>query len=101
MIKALLNGILSACSQLVNLVTILPDTIIKTAFPDLSNNIQTAISSINSLLLNIAYALGFLPTTLITILIVIFTIHITFIGVNKSVNAITRLYKIIQKIKFW
>lgn len=101
MFKALMNGLLSAVNQLINLITLPIDTLINAAFPDLSSTIQTGVNSVVNVLDNISYAIGFLPVSFITILVLIFTIQISFIVLNKSVNSITRIYKLIQKIKFW
>lgn len=101
MIKALLKGILAACNQLINLITLPIDTLINAAFPDFSSTIQKGVNAIGTLFSYITNALGFLPTSLIEILILIFGVHITFIILNKTVNGITKLYHIIQKIKFW
>ena len=101
MIKAILKGILSAVNQLINLITLPIDTLINAAFPDFSSTIQKGVTGISTLFSYVSNALGFLPTSLIEIIILIFGVHITFIVLNKTVNGITKLYHIIQKIKFW
>lgn len=101
MIKALLNGILSACNQLITLICLPIDLAIKGAFPDLSSTIEQGVNGINSLLSNIVYGIGYLPTSFVKILVLIFGFHLSLIALNKSVNAVVRIYKIIQKVKFW
>lgn len=101
MIKAILKGILSAVNQLINLITLPIDTLINATFPDFSSTIQKGVAGISTLFSYVSNALGFLPTSLIEIIILIFGVHITFIVLNKTVNGITKLYHIIQKIKFW
>lgn len=101
MFKALMKGIILTVNQLVNLVTLPIDMILESAFPDISAKCEKAISGVVQFLNNLSYGIGFLPNSLIEILIFIFTLHLTLIAVNKSVNGIVKIYHIIQKIKFW
>lgn len=101
MIKALLNGILTAITQIINLVCLPIDTLITNAFPDLTTSIDKGISGIDQLFSNISYALGFVPSSLIETLILILTLQIAFITLMISYHGITRVYNVIQKIKFW
>lgn len=101
MIKAIINGLLSATTSLINVVCLPIDLLISNAFPDLSSSITTGINSINQLFSYISYALGFLPSSLIQCLIIIFTLQIAKLGLVTAYHGISRVYKVIQKIKFW
>lgn len=101
MFKALMKGIILTVNQLVNMVTSPIDSILNYAFPDISTKAEEAVSGVVQFLNNLSYGIGFLPNSLVEILIFIFTLHLTLIAVNKSVNGIVKIFHIIQKIKFW
>ncbi len=101
MVKAILNGLMSAITALINVICLPIDLLISNAFPDLTSSINTGISSINQMFSYISYALGFLPSSLIQCLIIILTLQVTFLGLVTSYHGISRLYKVILKIKFW
>lgn len=101
MIKALLNGLLTAITNLISVFCIPVDLLINTAFPDLSSSVSKAEAGITQLFSNISYALGFVPSSLIEALILILTLQVTFLGLMISYHGISRVFKVIQKIKFW
>lgn len=101
MVKAILNGLMAAITSLINVICLPIDLLISNAFPDLSSSITTGINSINQLFSYISYALGFLPSSLIQCLIIILTLQVTYLGLVTAYHGISRLYKVIQKIKFW
>lgn len=101
MIKAILNGLLIAITQIINMVCLPIDMLITSAFPDLTSSIDKGISGITQLMSNISYALGFVPSSLIETIILILTLQVTFLGLIISYHGISRVFKVIQKIKFW
>lgn len=101
MIKALLNGLLAAITNLISVFCIPVDILMTAAFPDITSSISKAEAGITQLFSNISYALGFVPSSLIEALILILTLQVTFLGLMISYHGISRVFKVIQKIKFW
>lgn len=101
MINAIINGLLNVINGIINVIFLPIDAAINAAFPDISNNIVTALNSIQTLFSNLSYPLTFLPKSFITILLAIFTIQLAKVTLGFTYKGFIKLYVIIQKIKFW
>lgn len=101
MIKAILNGILNMISSLITLFLSPVNALLNGLFPNFGvvitafNNITSYINSY------ISYFLYLIPPTTKTILIMFLTLYISYMGIRLTYVGITKIFGIIQRIKFW
>ena len=102
MIKAILNGILSALTGIVNFLLTPLNALVSTVFPDMSNAIATFNNFVNNYLgNNLSYFLSMFPPTFKTLLVLFFTFCIGYYSFYFAYLGITKIFNIIQKVKFW
>lgn len=101
MINAIINGLLSIVTGLINLICWPIDSMISAAFPNLTESITGVTETFITIFSYITYPIGFLPSSLIHTLLLIFSTQVIFLGVLVSYWGIVRVWHMIQKIKFW
>lgn len=102
MIKAILNGIMSLVTKIIDIVLLPVNTLIQNIFPDMSNAISSFTTFINQYVGgSLAYFFSILPPITRSIIILWLSFLIVYYGVVWSYTAIIKIYNVIQKIKFW
>lgn len=101
MFKALFNIILNLLATVIQLVCWPINSVIEATLPDLSSKIEEVTTAIASIFNTITWALGLLPESLIEILLFIVTIEIAKHTIFKSTHVITKVWNVLQKVKFW
>lgn len=102
MINALLKGILSMITSLLNIFLLPINTLIENIFPDMTSAIQTFTNFINQYLGgSLAYFFSILPPIFRGLLVIWFTFVISYYSIYYTYLAIIKIWSIIQKIKFW
>lgn len=101
MINALLNGILNMISSLISIILIPVNALLNNLFPDLS----IIYSTFNNILIQVSSYIGFftymIPPITSSILSIFLTIYISYQAIRLSYVAITKIFLIIHRIKFW
>ena len=102
MAKAIMKVIMKLVSSVVDIVLIPINALIGGIFPDFSN----AISNFTSFVTNyvggtIGYFASILPPITRSIIGLWLTFLVVYYGVAWSYSLITKIYNVIQKIKFW
>lgn len=102
MINALLNGILSILQKAVEIVLTPINLLVSNLFPSLATYI-TAFDNFISTFFGggVNWFLHMLPPNFRNLLAVYFVFLIAIQGIMWSYYAITRIYEIYQKVKFW
>ena len=77
------------------------NTIITSLLPDFSNGILQVTSTLNSVFDSMTWALGLLPSIVIVTLSFVLTCEIAKHTIWKSTQAVTTVWAVLQKIKFW
>ena len=102
MIKAIINGIMSLVSTILDIVLLPVNTLIGNIFPDMSNAISTFTTFITTYVGgSLAYFSSILPPITRSIIVLWLTFLITYYGVVWSYALIMKIWNVIQKIKFW
>lgn len=105
MIGALLSGLFNLILNLVGTVLqiiLLPvNALFNGIFPDLSSNINSIVSGFSTAMSKLGWVLSIIPQPVKTTLLLIFTIEIAVFVVMKSTKLTSKLWKLLQKIKFW
>lgn len=102
MIKAIINGLMSVVTSILDVILIPVNALINGIFP----NMASAISSFNSFISNyvggtISYFASILPPITRNIIGIWLTFLITYYAVVWSYSLIVKIYNVIQKVKFW
>lgn len=102
LINALLKGILSVITSLLNIFLLPINALIENVFPDMSNAIGTFNTFINQYVGGtLSYFFSILPPIFRGILVIWFTFVIAYYGIYYTYLGILKIWNIIQKIKFW
>ena len=102
MIKALLNGLLSIITSLLNIFLLPINALIENIFPDMASAISTFNTFVNTYVGGtLSYFFSILPPTFRGLLALWFTFVISYYGIYYTYTGIIKIWSIIQKIKFW
>ena len=101
MFKALFNIILNMLATVIQVVCWPINAVIVATMPDLSTKISEVTSTLSSIFNTMTWALGLLPSNLIEILLFILTVEIAKHTIFKSTHVITKVWNVLQKVKFW
>ena len=101
MIQAIFKFLLNILATLVQVVVWPINQIIVNALPDLSDKITQVTNGFNTLFSGIGWALGILPSSVLSVLIFIVSVEIIKHTISLSTHTLTKLWTILQKIKFW
>lgn len=75
--------------------------LIVSAFPDFAAQITSVSTTLSSMLGFFPYVLSFLPPGILTLLIFMIGTEIALMYVFQSSFLVAKVWKILQKIKFW
>lgn len=105
MIGALLSGLFNLILNLVATilqVILLPlNLLFEGVFPDLSSQIQNVVQGFSDMMKNLGWALSVIPQPVKSALLFIFTVEVSLFLIMKSTRLTAKLWKLLQKVKFW
>lgn len=101
MIQAIFKFLLNILATVVQVVVWPINQIIVNALPDLSDKISQVSTGFNTLFSGIGWGLGMLPNSVLVVLIFIISVEIIKHSIFLSTHTLTKLWTILQKIKFW
>lgn len=101
MINAILKGLLNIIATLIQVVTWPLNELITAAIPDISEQINQVTTTFNTIFGGIGWALGFIPSSVLSTLVFILTIEIVKHTIYISTRTLCEVWNIFQKIKFW
>lgn len=102
MIKALLNGLLSIITSLLNIFLLPINALIENIFPDMASAISTFNTFVNTYVGGtLSYFFSMFPPIFRSLLALWFTFVISYYGIYYTYTGIIKIWSIIQKIKFW
>lgn len=101
MFKILFNIIINLMATIIQIVTLPLNIAITSTLPTLSAKISQVISGVPTLFSGIYWATGLLPPGIIDVLLFIFSVEIAKHTIFTSTHTLTKVWHILQKIKFW
>ena len=105
MIGALLSGffnlILTLLATVLQVILLPVNSLFNNVFPGLTQNINNVVSGFSQAMSQIGWVLSLIPQPIKTSLLLIFTIEVSIIVIMKSTRLTAKLWKLLQKIKFW
>lgn len=102
MIKAILNGLLSALTGVVNFLLTPINALVSNVFPDMAGAIATFNSFVSNYLgSNLSYFFSMFPPTFKALLVLFITFCAGYYTVYFTYIAVIKIFNVIQKVKFW
>ena len=101
MFKALFNIIINMLATIIQIIVWPVNQLICSALPDLSDKITSVTTVFNSVFNSINWAVSILPDVVIESLLFIISVEIVMLAIHKSTHALTTVWNVLQKIKFW
>ena len=105
MIGALLSGlfnlILNMVATVLQVILLPVNALFTSLFPDFSSQIQSVVQGFSDIMKNLGWALSVIPQPVKSALLFVFTIEVSLFVVMKSTRLTSKLWKLLQKVKFW
>lgn len=101
MAKVLLKVLIGALSTIVQIVVLPLNVVISATMPDLTDKISFVTTNIPDYFSGLGYALSWLPSTIVGILVFIISIEIAKYTIYLSVHGLIKVWNLFQKLKFW
>lgn len=101
MFKALFNIIINMLATIIQIIVWPVNQIISNTLPDLTDKITSVTNVFNSVFNSINWALSILPDVVIESLLFIISVEVVMLAIHKSTHALTMVWNVLQKIKFW
>lgn len=101
MVKALFNVILDMLASVIQIIVWPINTLISATLPDLSEMIQQVSTTLGSVFNSLSWAIGLVPTPIISVLIFIIGVEIAKHTIYISTHTLIKVWNVFQKIKFW
>lgn len=101
LLSSFFNLILKLMGTILQLLLAPLNGLFSNLFPDLSNWISQVVAGFNSILSGLGWAIGLLPPSVRSTLLIIFAIEISLVAILKSTMLTSKLWRLIQKIKVW
>jgi len=100
-ISAMFNFFMTVLVTVIQVITWPLNQLITSAWPSLASQITSVSTSLGDMLSFIPYVLSFLPPGILTLLIFMLGVEVTLMYVFQSSYLVAKVWKILQKIKFW
>lgn len=101
LITALFSFILKIVMTIVQLICLPLNLLFENVFPDFSSQLTTINSALTTAYSGLSWALSFIPPTVKTTLLFIFTIEMSILLIMRSTRLTAKVWGILQKLKFW
>lgn len=101
LITALFSFILEVVMTLVQIICLPLNLLFENVFPDFSTHLTTINSALTTAYSGLSWAISIIPPTVRTVLLFIFTIELSILVIMRSTALTSKVWKILQKIKFW
>ena len=87
--------------SIIQLICLPLNLLFENVFPDFSSKITLIRQALNSAFTNISWAISFIPPTVRQTILFILLIELSLLTIMRSSKATSRIWKILQKLKFW
>lgn len=101
LITALFSFILEIVMTLVQIICLPLNLLFENVFPDFSTQLTTINSALTTAYTGLSWAISIIPPTVRTVLLFIFTVELSILVIMRSTALTSKVWKILQKIKFW
>lgn len=101
LISSLFDFILSLVMTTIQIICIPLNAIFEGVFPDFSSYVSQIDNALNYAFDGLSWALNIIPPGVRTAMLFIFTIELAMLVIMRSTHLTSKVWKILQKIKFW
>lgn len=101
LISSFFNFLLSIIMSIIQLICLPLNLLFEGVFPDFTEYISTIQTGLNHAFNSLSWALSLIPPGVKTVLLFIFTIELSMLAIMRSSHLTARVWKLIQKLKFW
>ena len=101
LISSFFNFLLTIIMSIIQLICLPLNLLFENVFPDFSSKITLIRQALNSAFTNISWAISFIPPTVRQTILFILLIELSLLTIMRSSKATSRIWKILQKLKFW
>lgn len=101
LISRLFEFILDCVMSTLQVICIPLNAVFSGIFPDFSTAITNIDNALDSAFNGLAWALNIIPPLIRTTMLFIFTIELSMLVIMRSTHITSKVWKILQKIKFW
>lgn len=101
LITSFFNFLLTIIMTIVQLICLPLNALFNNVFPDFASKISGIQSALNSAFSTLSWAISIIPPGVRETLIFIFTIEASMLLIMRSTHLTAKVWKILQKLKFW
>ena len=101
LITKFFNFLLSIIMSIIQLICLPLNALFEGIFPDFSDKVSFIYESLETAFSGISWAFSIIPPTFKSCLLFIFTIELALLSVMRSSHLTAKVWKLLQKLKFW
>lgn len=88
-------------ASVIQLILMIPNSLITQYFPDIADTLTNLTNTLSTIFNGVAWAIGILPQSFITILLLIIGIEIAKFPIGMLLHSLANGFKLLKNIKFW
>lgn len=101
LISAFFNFLLKMVMSIIQLICLPLNALFNGVFPDFSSKITQIDNALEHAFSNFSWVVSIIPPTVRSTLLFIFTIELGILVIMRSSHATAKVWKLLQKLKFW
>lgn len=101
LISGLFNFILTIIMSIVQLICLPLNALFSGIFPDFSEKLSMIDEALTVAYSSLSWAVSIIPPMVRSVMLFIFTIELSMLVIMKSTHMTAKVWKILQKLKFW
>lgn len=101
MFATLFNLIINLLATLIQLICTPVNAIVATALPDVSNWLITASNGLVNIVNSMTWAIGLIPPAVKEVIAFVLVVEIAKHTIFMSTHVLTKVWTVMDKIKFW
>ena len=101
LISSFFNFLLKIIMTIVQLICLPLNSIFNGVFPDFGDKISQIDNALNSAFKNLSWVVSIIPPNVRSAMLFIFMIELSILLIMRSTHMTSKVWKILQKLKFW
>lgn len=101
LITSFFNFLLTIIMTIIQLICTPLNALFNNIFPDFSDKISSINSALRLAFENLSWSISLIPPSVRSTMLFIFTIELSILVIMRSTHATAKVWKILQKLKFW
>lgn len=101
LISSFFNFLLTIIMSIIQLICMPINVLFNNVFPDFSGKLSSINEALNIAYSSLSWAVSLIPPFVREVMLFIFTVELAMLAIMKSTHATAKVWKILQKLKFW